>query len=146
MWSVATDFHPYVHFIPKNDKLTFDSDSAIFNGTPFPSVCLADVKKKSISGNASINVKALRFHPCSDFLIECIVGVVEIFLRQLYEKAKVFNEIRILLSLLMRLGAVTTAEVFLNSEYYMHPTATLPASVLSFFPQGFFSLQEEKKS
>ena len=93
-----------------------------------------------------IYVKALRFHPCLYFLIESIVGVVEVFSSHLYKEAKTINKIKprfrclYVLVQLMKLGA------FRNSDYNMHPTATIPASALSFFPQDLFSVRAEKKS
>jgi len=58
---------------------------------PLAPLSTADVKKKSISGDASINVKAPRFHSYLFSLIEITVGVAEVYVGKYMKKAKRLN-------------------------------------------------------
>ena len=78
-------------------------------------------------------MKALRFHPCLYFLIEMIVGVVEVFLESIDKKAKALNILRHCFRCEYVLVQLMEPEAFRNSEYCIHPTVTVTASALSSF-------------
>jgi len=144
--SVATDYLHYGLYTPKNGKLPSVRQSHFFNGAPFSPFSPADATKVEQAVTHLINVKALRFHPCLCFLVESIVGVVELFLSYLYKEAKTFNKMKLCFRCYYVLVQLIEFEAFRKAECSINPAGIVTAFALSFFPQGFFSVRAEKKS